>query len=294
MSNQNQEQYQFIEEILSAHVSNAGKIQEFEFFYGGNFNLAGRIKIDLGEYFIKWNQGEHKGLLESEAKNLKLLASTSTVSVPSVLAFGIQQEKEFLIMECVHSIEKSNNFNSDLGEKIAKLHQNTHANGFGLAYDNFIGLSHQPNEWNTNGVDFFIQNRLLFQIEKALYDRKIDKKLAEKFENFFKELPSIFPQEKSSLIHGDLWTGNVMVNESGLATLVDPTCYYGFREADIAFSTMFGGFEEEFYKTYNEHFPLEKGFHARIPYYNLYPLLVHVNLFGEGYIPTIETILKPF
>ena len=140
----------------------------------------------------------------------------------------------------------------------------------------------------------FIQNRLLFQIEKALYDRKIDKKLAEKFENFFKELPSIFPQEKSSLIHGDLWTGNVMVNESGLATLVDPTCYYGFREADIAFSTMFGGFEEEFYKTYNEHFPLEKGFHARIPYYNLYPLLVHVNLFGEGYIPTIETILKPF
>ncbi len=294
MSQQPQEQYQFVEEIVQKHMPNAGTIQELEFFYGGNFNLAVRIKIESGEYFIKWSLGEHHGLFEAEAKNLQLLASTYTVSVPAVIAFGKHQEKDFLIMECIHSIEKSSLFFSDLGEQLAKLHQHSNPNGFGLDYDNFIGASAQKNNWNASGIDFFIENRLQFQIEKALYDRKIDSDLVNKFEHFFKEIPAIFPNEKSSLLHGDLWSGNTMVNEKGLATLLDPTSYYGFREAEIAFTAMFGGFDEAFYRTYHEHFPLEKGFHERIPFYNLYPLLVHVNLFGEGYVPTIQTILKPF
>ncbi|MEY2793334.1 MAG: hypothetical protein RJA76_1326 [Bacteroidota bacterium] len=294
MSQQPQEQYQFVEEIVNTNIPNAGKIHELEFFYGGNFNLAVRIKIDLGEFFIKWSLGEDHGLFEAEAKNLQLLAQTHSVSVPEVIAYGKHQEKDFLIMECIHSIEKAPTYFSDLGEKLATLHKNSHRNGFGLDYDNFIGASEQKNDWKTSGIDFFIENRLLFQIEKALYNRKIETELAKKFERFFKEIPAIFPNEKSSLLHGDLWNGNTMVNEKGLATLVDPTCYYGFRESEIAFTTMFGGFDETFYTVYHEQFPLEKGFHARIPYYNLYPLLVHVNLFGEGYLPTIQTILKPF
>lgn len=294
MSQQPQEQYQFVEEIVKNNIPNAGKIHDLEFFYGGNFNLAVRIKIESGEYFIKWNVGEHKGLFDAEAKNLQLLGSTNTVSVPDVIAFGKHQEKEFLIMECIHSIEKSPNYFSDLGIHLAALHQKSHPNGFGLDYDNYIGASEQKNDWKKNGIDFFIENRLLFQMEKALYDRKIDIDLSKKFEHFFKEIPAIFPNEQSALIHGDLWNGNTMVNEKGLATLVDPTCYYGFRESEIAFTTMFGGFEESFYGAYHEQFPLEKGFHARIPFYNLYPLLVHVNLFGEGYVPTIQTILKAF
>lgn len=294
MSDQPQEQYQFVEEIVKNNIPGAGNIQDLEFFYGGNFNLAVRIKIESGEYFIKWNLGEHKGIFEAEGKNLQLLGETKSVSVPEVIAFGKHQEKEFLIMECIHSVEKSPTYFTDLGQQIAALHQHSHPNGFGLDYNNFIGASEQKNDWRANGIDFFIENRLLFQIDKALYDRKIDSQLAHKFEQFFKEIPSIFPKEKSALLHGDLWSGNTMVNEKGLATLVDPTCYYGYREAEIAFTTMFGGFEESFYESYHEQFPLEKGFHARIPYYNLYPLLVHVNLFGEGYIPTIQTILKPF
>jgi fructosamine-3-kinase len=294
MSQQPQEQYQFVEEIVKNNIPNAGTIQDLEFFYGGNFNLAVRIKIASGEYFIKWNLGEHKGLFEAEAKNLQLLAQTKTVSVPEVIAFGKHQEKEFLIMECIHSSEKSDQYFVDLGISLAALHQHSHPNGFGLDYDNFMGASEQKNPWNADGNTFFIENRLLFQLEKALYDRKIDSDLVNKFEHFFQEIPSIFPKEKSALIHGDLWSGNTMVNEKGLATLVDPTCYYGFREAEIAFTTMFGGFEESFYAAYHEQFPLEKGFHARIPFYNLYPLLVHVNLFGEGYVPTIQTILKAF
>lgn len=294
MSQQPQEQYQFVEEIVKNNIPNAGTIQDLEFFYGGNFNLAVRIKIASGEYFIKWNLGEHKGLFDAEAKNLQLLAQTKTVSVPEVIAFGKHQEKEFLIMECIHSLEKSDQYFIDLGISLAALHQHSHPNGFGLDYDNFMGASEQKNSWNADGNTFFIENRLLFQLEKALYDRKIDSDLVNKFEHFFKEIPSIFPKEKSALIHGDLWSGNTMVNEKGLATLVDPTCYYGFREAEIAFTTMFGGFEESFYAAYHEQFPLEKGFHARIPFYNLYPLLVHVNLFGEGYVPTIQTILKAF
>lgn len=296
MSNpqQPQEQFQFVEEIIAQHIPMAGKIEDFEFFYGGNFNLAGRIKTAEGDLFIKWNSGEHHGLFESEAKNLQLLGESKSISVPKVYAWGQHAEKEFLVMECIQSAEKSEEYYADLGRQVAQLHRNSSEKGFGLDYDNFTGASPQKNTWIKDGITFFIENRLMFQMEKALYDRKIQTPLANKFERFFKEIPSIIPHESSALLHGDLWTGNTMVNERGLATVVDPTSYYGFREAEIAFTTMFGGFEETFYHAYHEQFPLEKGFHARIPYYNLYPLLVHVNLFGEGYLPTIETILKPF
>jgi fructosamine-3-kinase len=295
MSTETQAQYQFIDKIIQLHLGENTEVKDLEFFYGGNFNLAVRVQLkNTDEYFIKWNQGDHEGLFDSEAKNLNLIGKTSTISVPSVIGAGTMEEKEYLMMECIPSGEKAANYWEDFGEKLARLHKNTSEKGHGLDYTNFIGASPQINDWNQNGIAFFIEHRLRSQLARAIYDRKIDAALEAKFETLFEKLPSLLPTEKSALLHGDLWSGNVMTNPQGLVTLVDPACYFGFREAELAFTTMFGGFEEGFYEAYHANFPIEKGFHERIPLYNLYPLLVHVNLFGEGYLPAVKKIVDSY
>lgn len=295
MSTETQAQYQFIDKIIQLHLGENSEVKDLEFFYGGNFNLAVRVQLkNTEEYFIKWNQGDHDGLFDSEAKNLQLIGKTSSISVPSVIGTGTMEEKEYLMMECIPSGEKTAKYWEDFGEKLARLHKNTAEKGHGLDYTNFIGAAPQINTWNLNGIAFFIEQRLRSQLARAIYDRKIDAALEAKFEVMFEKLPSLLPNEKSALLHGDLWSGNVMTNPQGLVTLVDPACYYGLREAELAFTTMFGGFEEGFYEAYHANFPIEKGFHERIPLYNLYPLLVHVNLFGEGYLPAVKKIVDSY
>jgi fructosamine-3-kinase len=294
MSQQSQEQYQFISAILTKHIGAATKIDNLQFFYGGNFNLAVRVKSGSSEFFIKWTQGEHQGLFEAEAKNLQIIKKTGAIDVPGVLGYGTLEEKEYLMMECIQSAEKSPNYWSDFGEKLAFLHQQHTTKGHGLDYDNFLGAAKQENTWQQNGVQFFIQNRLKKQVDNAIYDRKISAEIEDKFNRLYEKLPLVIPNESSSLLHGDLWSGNAMVNATGEITLVDPCCYFGLREAELAFTTMFGGFPTEFYESYHRTFPIEKDFHQRIPLYNLYPLMVHVNLFGEGYLPAVNKILSNY
>jgi len=294
MSQQSQEQYQFISTILSKHIGAKATIDDLQFFYGGNFNLAVRVKTGTSEYFIKWTQGEHRGLFEAEANNLQLIQKTEAIDVPSVLGFGSLDEKEYLMMECIQSAEKSADYWSDFGQKLAHLHQHSAVRGHGLDYDNYLGAAKQINDWEPQGVQFFIINRLKKQVDNALYDRKISSETEAQFEALYEKLPNLIPNESSALLHGDLWSGNAMVNAQGEITLVDPCTYYGLREAELAFTTMFGGFPTEFYEAYHRTFPIEKDFHQRIPLYNLYPLMVHVNLFGEGYLPAVNKILASY
>lgn len=294
MSQQSQEQYQFISAILTKHIGDGTHIDDLQFFYGGNFNLAVRVKTGSAEYFIKWNQGEHQGLFEAEAKNLQLIQKSGTIDVPGVLGTGTLDEKEYLMMDCIQSAEKSAYYWSDFGGKLAHLHQKHAGKGHGLDYDNFLGAAKQENTWCADGVQFFIQNRLKKQVDTAIYHRKISADMEEKFNLLYDKLPQLIPNESSALLHGDLWSGNAMVNAKGEITLVDPCCYFGLREAELAFTTMFGGFPTEFYEAYHHTFPIEKDFHNRIPLYNLYPLMVHVNLFGEGYLPAVTKILSSY
>ncbi len=292
--NQNSEQFKFIETILKIHITPDIDIQNIEYFYGGNFNTASKVTANHQDYFIKWSTEEEVNTFEKEAQNLNLLDSTHTIIVPKVFGTGNIDSKNYLIIQGISSSNQKKTFWRDLGISIANLHKNSNKNGFGLDYDNFIGNLVQENTWMTNGIDFFIEKRLIPQLDLAEYNRKINSEIIKNFERLFKELPSIIPNCQSSLIHGDLWDSNIMTNLDGNGVLLDPTSYFGFRESEIAFTTMFGGFENEFYESYNEVFPVEKGFHERLPIYNLYPLLVHVNLFGEGYIPSIKKILSKF
>jgi len=165
---------------------------------------------------------------------------------------------------------------------------------FGLDYNNYIGSLHQQNNLHPTWVDFFINERLQPQIKLARDNNEIDSTTILKFENLYKKLDEVFPKEKPALLHGDLWSGNFMSDEKGESVIMDPTVYYGHREMDIAMAKLFGGFDAEFYSSYNEHYPLENGWEQRINVCNLYPLMVHVNLFGGGYLGQVKSILSKF
>jgi protein-ribulosamine 3-kinase len=290
---QSQEQYQFIESILFENLGHNPEILDFQFFYGGNFNLAVKVKVKEGDFFIKWNQGDHNGMFDSEALSLNLLRETGVIHVPEVLNHGKILDKEYLIMDFVTPAPKQANYWEDFGQKLARLHTNSNAQ-FGLHFNNYIGALPQSNEWIEDGIEFFIEKRLKVQVGLALYERRLSEEVYGKFQKLYEKLPDLLPQDKPALLHGDLWSGNVMVENTGHVSLIDPSTYYGLREAELAFTTMFGGFETTFYEAYNEVFPIQNGFGERIPLYNLYPLMVHVNLFGGGYLDAVEKTLSKF
>ena len=180
----------------------------------------------------------------------------------------------------------------DAAQLIAALHA-TPRSYFGYARDTLIGPLHQPNPESTLWVSFFREQRLLYmaraardegQLPAPLYGRL--ERLADVLEDFLAEPP--FP----SLLHGDLWTGNVLVKSDRIAGFVDPGVYCGHREIELAFATMFGTFGRAFFEVYESILPLEPGFHEmRRDIYNLYPVLVHVRLFGGRYLGAVKDTL---
>jgi len=176
---------------------------------------------------------------------------------------------------------------------LAHLHL-TQRQAFGLESDNFIASLYQKNHDTDDWLDFFIEQRLEPLLGKAYFDRLIPLDFLKKFQEIYPKLEGIFPKEKPSLVHGDLWSGNIIPNVSGEPSLIDPAIYFGHREMDLAFSRLFGGFDRQFYDSYESVLPLEPEFESRIGVYNLYPLLVHLNLFGEAYLPGIQKIINRF
>ena len=155
---------------------------------------------------------------------------------------------------------------------------------------NYIGSLLQYNEEKTNASDFYIEMRLKPQLQMAK-NRGYDLKISEKF---FHNCSSVIPQEKSSLVHGDLWSGNYLVNQSGEVCLIDPAVAYAPREMDLAMMQLFGGFHKDLFAAYQEVFPLEPGFNNRVSLWQLYYLLVHLNIFGAGYKAQVDSIVKRF
>jgi fructosamine-3-kinase len=290
---QTTDQFQFLESALFETLGQPVELRDFQFLYCGNFNLAARVETQLGTYFVKWNQGDHAGMFASEARGLDLLRGPGVLRIPTVHGHGERTGGAYLVLEFIDAGTPSVTYWADFGRQLAQLHRQT-APQHGLDFDNYIGALPQKNEWMTSGVEFFVENRLKVQAGRGLYEGKISTALYEQLGTFFERIPELLPEEAPALIHGDLWSGNVMTGTNGQVVLVDPAAHYGLREAELAFTTMFGGFDESFYASYAEAFPLEPGFAERIPIYNLYPLLVHVNLFGGGYLTAVERVLRRF
>jgi protein-ribulosamine 3-kinase len=184
-------------------------------------------------------------------------------------------------------------FWAQTGRGLAQLHQHS-AGEFGLDHDNYIGSLNQYNQKETDWVEFFVNQRLQNQLRMCSDHGHADAGLLRMFDRLFPKLEQYFPHEPPALLHGDLWSGNYLCGNKGAAYLVDPAVYYGHREMDLAMSLLFGGFDREMYHAYHEVFPLENGWKERVDLCNLYPLLVHVNLFGGSYISQVRAILKRF
>lgn len=287
------EQIQFFESILFEELGHEVHVSGYQFLAGGNINNAVRLDTDHGYFFVKWNESAQDDMFACEAQGLELLMSAREIQVPQIIGYGHKLQKSYLILEYIHPQRPQPEYWAQFGNALSRLHSHPHV-AFGLPYDNYIGSLRQNNQQSDNWTDFFIEKRLKVQAGLALYQGELPRTLFNKFESLYKQLPDILPVQVPALLHGDLWSGNVMTGNNGLATLIDPAVYYGSREAEVAFTTLFGGFGERFYSAYAETFPLEPGFEERIGIYNLYPLLVHVNLFGSGYLSGIEKILKKF
>ena len=261
---------------------------------GGSINRTAKLTTDRGEYFLKWNKNAPDDFFEREAEGLKALRNAvHSLIIPTVEMVGQTDDSEtgFLLMEYIEESRSGDSF--QFGSELARLHQNT-ANQFGFHSDNYIGSLPQSNRMHSNWIEFFISERIEPQLAMATESGKLSSSIRRNWNRLSSRLNELFPACKPSLLHGDLWSGNYLFNKSGKAVIIDPAVYYGHPEMDLAFSTLFGGFTYDFYEGYESISPLENGFDNRVPIFNLYPLLVHVNLFGGSYVDQVKTILQKY
>lgn len=282
------------ETILREKMGDDTPIVHIEAVGGGSINNAFKIFTDKGIWFLKWNYKEKfPGMFTAEAKGLAMLSQSNSVAIPSVIGVKETGKYSFLILEYIEKDSGRGSFFELMGKGLADLHKNT-SDRFGLDYDNYIGSLHQSNKKNAYWTDFLITERLEPQLKLARDKNLLDRQANKQFEKLFNVLHEVFPKENPALLHGDLWSGNYLVGKEGTPYFIDPAVYYGHREIDISMSKLFGGFNEEFYSVYNNEWPMEKGWEKRVDICNLYPLLVHTNLFGVGYVSQVLQIIRQF
>jgi fructosamine-3-kinase len=175
------------------------------------------------------------------------------------------------------------------------MHKAGGSDMYGFNSDNYIGSTKQINDKNALWTDFFGEKRLLYQVELARSGNLADRSMVTRVENISKRLSSLVPEpDFPSLLHGDLWSGNYLINSQGQAVLIDPAVYYGHREADLAMMRLFGGFPESVFSSYSDVYPLDRGFEKRVDLYNLYHMLNHLNLFGPSYLGKVRSIISTY
>ncbi len=283
-----------VEQLLTKKLNIPVTIVSDTYVGGGSINDTKVIKTTAGDFFVKINSSSrYPQMFEKEAKGLNLLAKTKVITVPEVIGFGEDENDAFLVLNYLKSSTKVSDFWNRFGEQLAALHRHTNRL-FGLNHDNYIGSLPQRNRQHNNWPDFFREERLEPMVAMAFNNSRMDRSMIRQFENFYNRLENLFPVEPPAFIHGDLWGGNFMVGHNGEPVIIDPAVYYGHREMDLGMSQLFGGFDRQFYDAYHRAYPLEPGWRERFDFCNLYPLMVHVNLFGGGYANSVKSILKQF
>lgn len=245
---------------------------------GGCINAATVLQDGARRYFVKLNDAARLAMFEAEAEGLTEISQTHSVRVPQPICAGRANGSAYLVLEHLALAGSDARSLERLGHELAQMHRATHKH-FGWQRDNTIGSTPQINTPANDWTEFWRQQRLGFQLRLA-GDRNLMSKgerLMAELENFFRDYHPV-----PSLLHGDLWGGNVAAC-GGRPVIFDPAVYYGDREADIAMTELFGGFSARFYQAYDEAWPLDPGYKTRKTLYNLYHVLNHFNLFGGGY-----------
>lgn len=262
---------------------------------GGSINETYKLLTDAGEvFFCKINSAANfPQLFSKEAAGLRLIAEQGIIKTPGVVHRLETEDRQLLILEWINTGQRTENFWKTFGTQLAQLHRVSAAQ-FGLAEDNYMGSVVQTNKQTEDWINFFRTQRLQPLVKKCFDSGLLATKHLRSFENLYQRLPQIFEPELSALLHGDLWSGNFICNEKEEPVLIDPAVYFGHRSVDLGMTTLFGGFRTPFYEAYHHHFPLPKNYEEQWAVCNLYPLLIHLFLFGSGYLPQIENILNAF
>lgn len=253
--------------------------------YGGCINRSVSLEGDDGwKYFVKLNSCDLVDMFEAEAQGLRAIQASRAVRVPTPLCWGSHQETAYLVLEYIELVDNVKaGTHADLGRGLARLHRTT-ADNFGWYRDNTIGSTPQKNSWKNGWVEFFAEHRLGYQLQLAA-DNGAGRDTSSAGERLLIRLSGFFTDYTPvpSLLHGDLWAGNFAADTAGQPVVFDPAPYFGDREADIAMTELFGGFDQAFYDDYSAVWPLDEGYRSRKTLYNLYHILNHFNLFGGDY-----------
>lgn len=266
------------------------RIQEFRSVAGGDISQGYVLTLDNGRRaFLKCRRGSPRGFFPAEARGLEWLRQAKALRIPEVIAVS-DEGGGFLLLEFLETGRQGWGFDEALGRGLATLHRAS-PRSFGLEHDNFIGSLPQLNQPCRSWVEFYVERRLRAQLELALGTGRAPRAWEDRFEALYRALPDFVPEEAPSRLHGDLWGGNLLVGPKGEPCLIDPAVYAGHREVDLAMMQLFGGFGSRVFAAYHEAFPLLKGHEQRVPLYQLYPLLVHLNLFGGSYTSSVQRCL---
>ena len=280
-----------IEAEVGAPVADAAPVS------GGSIAHAVRLVAGGRALFVKWGDADVASTFPAEAEGLEALrAAESPLRVPEVVARRPPDGEVpgFLLMDWMDAGRRSRGFWERFGQGLADLHRHT-APRYGFATDNFIGRLPQRNGWMPTWPAFFRRCRLEPQVAMARERGRWRPEWDAGLSRLLGSLRDLLPERpEPSLLHGDLWSGNYLVTVDGSAALIDPAVYYGHREAELAYTELFGGFEPAFYEAYREAWPLEPGYEERREVYNLYHLLNHLNHFGGGYAHDVARVLKAY
>jgi fructosamine-3-kinase len=255
-------------------------------------NRVGIVEIDGVRRFRKHNGAGLPRHFEAEARGLELLAGAGCgLVVPRVIDWSDEPSADFLLIEHLETAPRGPGFDEALGRGLAALHRET-ADAFGFDLDGYCGLTPQPNPWTPDWPTFYAEHRLGHQLSLAR-SRGLGERVAGVVARVIARVPALVAPGPPSLIHGDLWSGNVLSTAEGPA-LIDPAAYFGHREAELGMMKLFGGFSDRVYAAYDEAWPLEPGWRDRLDLYALYHALNHYNLFGGGYASQAHDLARRY
>ena len=293
--------YDSIEACIFDNFGESTEITGKSYVGGGDINEACCLELSSGEkVFMKANSIENEDFFRAETEGIMAIAVTGAVGTPKLIGRGTDVSRgiSFLMMEYIGGAHKERDFYEHFGRSLAEMHLKdtdifTESTGFGFKTDNYIGATKQKNTIKKSWIEFFRDCRLEPQFRMA--DHYFDDSVRKNIIRLLERLPELIPEpEKSSLIHGDLWSGNYIVGNDGKAWLIDPAVYVGCSEAELAMTELFGSFPRQFYIAYNEINPIDVGYKERRDLYNLYHITNHLNLFGPSYYSSVTGTIRRY
>lgn len=262
---------------------------------GGDIAKAQKISTASAVYFVKSiSLPNASQLIEKEKLGLEILRQINVIKIPEVIGIYTTEMESYLILEFIEEKQPNARDMQEFGQALAQMHLKSRGDSFGLNTNNFIGKLSQINTFHSNWAEFYVLNRILPQLNMASTSGLLSHKEIPSVIKMVDYCKEIFGEITPSLLHGDLWNGNYLISTNSEPYLIDPAVYYGHNEVDLAMTKLFGGFPDVFYEAYHEILPHHKNQEELVEVYQLYYLLVHLNLFGLSYKKSCLRILRNY